>query len=248
MRILWKAFVAGMALAFAFPVFAAADEIVNDLDTSADVALETMTLSFEGQSTTLRVRVTNDDGRNGCNFGGRGNPELVVAPLSSNPSVATVAPPSLTFDGCGDHQLLRVTAVGEGTTRITFQETSNTTQGSFNLDTGAFTVVVARPPTPTAVPTAAVVGDLRSTATVVVIPTSTATTEPPAPTATPELATATRTPIVLPIGGGGGGSLGGGTGINPARTPELGSLLLFGSGAAGMAGYAWARLRSRRRH
>jgi hypothetical protein len=31
-----------------------------------------------------------------------------------------------------------------------------------------------------------------------------------------------------------------------AETPELGSLLLFGSGAAGMAGYAVTRLRQRR--
>ncbi|HEX2514789.1 MAG TPA: hypothetical protein VH257_08800 [Chloroflexota bacterium] len=35
-------------------------------------------------------------------------------------------------------------------------------------------------------------------------------------------------------------------GPKPAQTPELGSLLLFGSGAAGMAGYAVTRLRHRR--
>jgi hypothetical protein len=32
--------------------------------------------------------------------------------------------------------------------------------------------------------------------------------------------------------------------VDPAATPELGSLVLFGSGAAGFAGYAWTRLRA----
>jgi hypothetical protein len=41
--------------------------------------------------------------------------------------------------------------------------------------------------------------------------------------------------------------LGGGVpAVNPAATPELGSLLLYGSGAAGIAGYAWTRLRAGR--
>jgi hypothetical protein len=40
---------------------------------------------------------------------------------------------------------------------------------------------------------------------------------------------------------------GGGLPVNPAATPELGSLVLFGSGAVGMAGYALHRLRLRRR-
>jgi hypothetical protein len=32
--------------------------------------------------------------------------------------------------------------------------------------------------------------------------------------------------------------------VDPAATPELGSLVLFGGGAAGFAGYAWTRLRA----
>ena len=35
-------------------------------------------------------------------------------------------------------------------------------------------------------------------------------------------------------------------GVDPAATPELGSLVLFGGGAAGFAGYAWTRLRAGR--
>jgi hypothetical protein len=45
------------------------------------------------------------------------------------------------------------------------------------------------------------------------------------------------------ISGGGGGTGGGG---GPGATPELDSLLLFGSGLSGMA-YALRRLRARRR-
>ncbi len=270
MGILWTAIVAGMTFVLALPLLASADEIVNDLDTSADLALETMTLAYEGQSTTLRLRITNDDGRNGCNFGGRGNPTLVIAPVSSDPSVAAVAPSSLVFDACGEHQQLQVTAAGEGSTRISFRELSNTTQGSFNLETGAFTVVVARPRTPTPVPpapptpTRVVASDAQLPPTsqppTVTAPsqpqlaTPTQTTEQQlataTSTATPEPATATPTRLVVPIGGGGalggGGPLGNGQGVNPAQTPELGSLLLFGSGAAGITGYAWARLRRRR--
>ena len=44
--------------------------------------------------------------------------------------------------------------------------------------------------------------------------------------------------------------LGGGGGVpalDPAATPELGSLALFGSGAAGLAGYAALRIRRPRR-
>jgi hypothetical protein len=269
-RVLCAVFSAAIALLFALPWLASADEIVNDLDSSADLALETMTLAFEGQSTTLRLRVTNDDGRNGCNLGGRGNPSLVIAPVSSDLSVATVAPASLTFDACGEHQQVQVTAVGAGTAQITFQEIANTTAGSFNLETGAFTVIVARPPTaeriatatatppPTATPTSlptATATAVPSAAVVQDVPLVTSRT-PDAPTATATLqvatATPTRTPSALGGGGvgslgGGGGSFGGGIPANPAQTPELGSLLLFGSGAAGMAAYGLARLRSRRR-
>jgi hypothetical protein len=35
--------------------------------------------------------------------------------------------------------------------------------------------------------------------------------------------------------------------VDPAATPELGSLILLGSGATGMVGYAVARARTRRR-
>jgi hypothetical protein len=41
-----------------------------------------------------------------------------------------------------------------------------------------------------------------------------------------------------------GGNPGAGGAVDPAATPELGSLILFGSGAAGFAAYAWRRRRA----
>ena len=52
---------------------------------------------------------------------------------------------------------------------------------------------------------------------------------------------------VIGVGSGGGGGDTGGGGVDAAATPELDSLLLFGSGLSGLAGYATLRLRSRRR-
>ena len=51
-------------------------------------------------------------------------------------------------------------------------------------------------------------------------------------------------------GKGSGGGTGGGNGNNPpstAATPELESIALFATGAAGMAGYALTRIRARKR-
>jgi hypothetical protein len=56
---------------------------------------------------------------------------------------------------------------------------------------------------------------------------------------------ATVTITVLASGGGGGGD--GGGGVPPDATPELDSLLLFGSGLSGLAGYGLLRLRTRKR-
>ena len=248
----WLAFVATAVLALAFPLISSADQIVNDLDSSADATLELMALSGGPQSTTLHVRVTNDDDRNGCNFGGAGNPSLVVRPVSSDASVATVGPSSLTFDSCGDHQPMVITAVGPGSARISLVEVSNSTHGTFNLDPAAFTVNVPAPPSPTATIVPTVARAVASTSTPTALPTLTPT----------ELPSSTSTPVPTTgltggsTGGSGGvgpvGGLGGGLGsippgVNPAQTPELGSLVLFGAGAAGMAGYVTARWRGRKR-
>jgi hypothetical protein len=58
-------------------------------------------------------------------------------------------------------------------------------------------------------------------------------------------------PVAAAPGGNGGNNNGNNdNGNNPpsvAATPELGSLALFGTGAAGMAGYVLMRIRARRR-
>ena len=58
-------------------------------------------------------------------------------------------------------------------------------------------------------------------------------------------ATSSNTLTILPTLGG--GDLGGGGAPGVGATPELDSLMLFGSGLAGLAGYAATRLRARRR-
>jgi Domain of unknown function DUF11 len=56
----------------------------------------------------------------------------------------------------------------------------------------------------------------------------------------------TAATVILSGTGSGGGGGGGGGGVPPGATPELDSLLLFGSGLSGLAGYAALRLRTRR--
>jgi hypothetical protein len=52
-------------------------------------------------------------------------------------------------------------------------------------------------------------------------------------------------PVVTTTGGGGSGGSGGGIGLG--ATPELDSLILFGTGGLGLGGYALMRLRARRK-
>jgi hypothetical protein len=203
--------------ALAVPLGALADDLENNVDSSADAALEVVSLrvSDSPRSVGFRIQPRGGDGRNGCNLSGQAR--LVVAVTSSNPSVATVSPPSLTFSGCSTQLSIEVDGVAPGTATITVSQTSNTSQGSFTFGNASFTVnVLADPATATPIPTAT-----------------------PLPIAPPT--------IVIGGGVGGTGGVGVGGGPNPASTPELGSLVLFGTGAAGIAGYALTRWRARRR-
>ncbi len=148
----WTAVVAaalmGLVLVLAGAAFA--DDISNSLDASVDAVAEVMPLTVGGANgaTTLYVLPTNDPGKSGCNLTGSTTLGLSVA--SSNPAVATVSPSSLTFASCGDMKTLTVTPVAQGATTISVSETSNTTEGTFNLAPATFTVTVAASSTNTA--------------------------------------------------------------------------------------------------
>ncbi len=129
-------------------VGASADDIRNDLSGTAGV----MTLTSGGNtgSTALTVVPRNGDGKNGCNL--TGTSTLVVSLHSSDTSVATVSPASLTFGSCGDVKTVTMTSGATGTANVTLTQVSNTTGGSFNLSPASFAVHVVPPPnTPPAI-------------------------------------------------------------------------------------------------
>jgi hypothetical protein len=121
----------------------AADDVSNNIDASVDAAAESMSLIVGGpnKTTTLRVIPLGDDGKNGCNL--TGSSTLTVSVKSSNTSVATVIPSSITFTSCGDTPVLTVQAVSVGTATVSLTQTANTTGGTFNLDPATFTANVA---------------------------------------------------------------------------------------------------------
>lgn len=122
-----------------------ADDIGNDLDSSLDTVAEVMPLNVGGapRTTTLYVTPRNGDGKNGCNL--TGSTTLVVSISSSNTSVATVDPSSITFESCGDTKTLTVIPANQGSATIAVSQTSNNTGGTFDLAAAAFTVNVAPP-------------------------------------------------------------------------------------------------------
>ena len=84
------------------------------------------------------------DGKNGCNL--TGSTTLVVSMSSSDTSVATVSPSSITFGSCGDVKTVTVTPVSTGSSTVSATQVSNNTGGTFNLVPVTFTVNVAPPP------------------------------------------------------------------------------------------------------
>ncbi len=131
------------ALMLALPAMAFADNISNNVDGTMDAVAETMALNVGGANgtTQLYVAPTNGDGKNGCNL--TGSTSLGLSVSSSNTSVATVSPSSVTFTSCSDTKTLTVTPVAQGSATISVNQTSNTTDGSFNLAPATFTVNVS---------------------------------------------------------------------------------------------------------
>ena len=124
---------------------AAADDVSNSLDFSVDATAESMPLNVGGAAGTTQLFTvnTNGDGKNGCNLTGGTTLTLDVA--STDTSVATVSPSSVTFTACGTGPSVTVTPRSTGSASINFIQRSNTTSGSFNLAPAQFNVVVAGP-------------------------------------------------------------------------------------------------------
>ena len=122
---------------------AIADDIVSDVSYDVNAVAKVMALNVGAAGeTTLTVVEQNNDGKQGCDFGGRGNPTLSVTASSTDATVATVSPSALTFGSCGDAKTLTVTAVGTGWATISLGQTSNTTGATINLAPATFKVNV----------------------------------------------------------------------------------------------------------
>ncbi len=137
---------------------AGADDIANNLDGTVDADAEALNLTVGGASSSVGLRVIeqNDDGKNGCNL--TGDKTVTFSVSSSNGSVATVTPSSVTFTSCGDAQSIMVSPGGAaGTSTVSLSVEANGTKGSFNTAPATFTVNVAAAPAPAcpAVPTSA---------------------------------------------------------------------------------------------
>jgi hypothetical protein len=134
------------AVVLAVPAIALADDISNNLDASIDSAAEVMPLTVGGANgtTQLYVQPQGGDGKSGCNLTGSTSATFAVS--SSNTSVATVSPSSVTFTSCGDVRALTVTPVSQGSATISLSQTSNNTGATFNLAPATFTVNVSPPP------------------------------------------------------------------------------------------------------
>jgi hypothetical protein len=157
----WSALVGAAVVGVVFAIAGAAfaDDISNNLDASVDAVAEVMPLTVGGANGTTNLYVVerNGDGKNGCNL--TGATTLVVAVASSNTSVATVSPSSVTFTSCGATPTLTVTPHNQGSATVTVNQTSNSTGATFNFAPATFTVNVAPPPnTPPQVVVAGVTG------------------------------------------------------------------------------------------
>ncbi len=119
-------------------------DVIEHMD-KVDAVAKVMPLNAGGLNgtTTLVVDPTNGDGKNGCNL--TNGSTLTLNLISSNTSVATVSPGTVTFHSCGDKKMLTVTPVGAGDTTVTatLAPGGNTTGGTFDLTPATFTVRVA---------------------------------------------------------------------------------------------------------
>ena len=150
--------IGGVIAALALAAVASADDIGNKLDATVDATAEVMPLNAGGAagSTQLFVTPTGGDGKSGCNL--TGSTTLVLSVASTDTSVATVSPASVTFTSCGATPTLTVTPHAQGSATIAVAQVSNTTDGTFNLAPATFTVTVAAPASVNTAPSVSVDG------------------------------------------------------------------------------------------
>ena len=134
-------------------VVAHGDDIVNDLDNTIDNDRETLSLTAGGSTGTVGITTVNrnSDGKNGCNIQSTA-PSVTFNVASSDTSVATVSPSTVTFTSCGQIENVTVSPVGQGNADVTFTVATNNTAGSWNpapanfkVDVGAAAVTNAAP-------------------------------------------------------------------------------------------------------
>ena len=127
----------------ALPVSALADTVQNNIDSTVDATAEVLSLTAGGATGSPSLFVTPDqnDGVNGCNLKNTGT--LTVTVSSSNTTVATVSPSSVTFTDCNQPRQLTVTPKAAGSANVTVSISSNNTGGTFDLAPAAFRVDVA---------------------------------------------------------------------------------------------------------
>lgn len=146
------------ALVLATGGLAAADQVYNNVDPSIDATAEIMPLNAGDATgrTTLAISPTNGDGKSGCNLTGSGT--VTVNVVSSDPSVASVSPSTVTFTSCGDTHGLTVTPLTVGSTTVSLNLVSNTAAGTFDLAPATFTVNVSAPAPANTAPTLSIAG------------------------------------------------------------------------------------------
>lgn len=140
----------GLALVLvllALPLVVFADQVVNNIDTSIDPALETRTITAGGSTVVgFYIQPSNTipaGDANGCNATGS-NPATVNL---SVPAAVTASPTSLTFTGCGILQNVTLSSTTTGNHTISVASVTGGKSGSlWDTAPADFTLQVLPPP------------------------------------------------------------------------------------------------------
>jgi len=142
---------AGVLLAVGSTGTAYADWVSNDLDSTVDASVETLSLTAGGEA-TVKLWVQNQNRQQGdtlnpCNL--NGSSFLVVDVASSTPGVAAVSPATATIQECdlANGVSIEVAALTAGESTITVSRGAGTdANGTFDFAPATFEVTVAAPP------------------------------------------------------------------------------------------------------